>query len=180
MGFFDGVKSFFKSSSDAILNSVSTHEITRPQITGDETIMEGYKFEKSPYLFYTGNGALELDTAFTVADSQDDAEDKIDDQIFVTGISIGIPQQHKNFNPQNYKVSSVSGNPLIKQRIEYDVAEKEMQGVTIPAKHVIAYLADIQGKQKEIILDIYNEESFNIKAKATDALELIASTLSTT
>lgn len=177
MSFFDSIKSLFTTNTKSSDKVVGNYKITKPSLIGDATYIDQYTFRKAPCLFYVGNGALELDTVFTVANSQEDAEDRVDEQIFTTNISIGMPQLHHNFNPKNYQTFSVEGNPVITKRIEYDVDKKELYGKVIPAKHVVVYLAEIKGATKEILLNLYSNETEDIKQKAIEALELIASTL---
>ena len=98
MSFFDSIKSLFTTNTKSSDKVVGKYKITKPSLIGDATYIDQYTFRKAPCLFYVGNGALELDTVFTVANSQEDAEDRVDEQIFTTNISIGMPQLHHNSN----------------------------------------------------------------------------------
>ena len=172
MGFFDSLMNFFKSDDSTV---TGTYEIVKPEIIGEQVSLNGYTFEKSKYLYNTGS-ALELDINYTVADSQDDAEDKLDEQVVATGICIGQHQEHKSNNVSNYKVLNVTNHSLVKSRIEYDMNSYTVQGITVPAKHVIVYVVNIGGTQKDIMLTIYYDEYADVKQKAMDSLELMVST----
>ena len=90
--------------------------LVKPEIIGEQVSLNEYTFEKSKYLYNTGS-AIELDINYTVADSQDEAEDKLNEQDVVTGICIGQHQEHKSNDVSNYKVLNVTNHPLVQNRI---------------------------------------------------------------
>ena len=61
-------------------------------------------------------------------------------------------------------------------RIEYDMNSYTVNDITVPAKHIIIYVVNIGGTQKDIMLTIYHDEYADVKQKAIDSLELLVST----